>query len=135
MQDINMVVITGGLTKDAVIRNTQNGAFYSFSIGFTKSEKDKNGNWNNKSLYRDCSFFSKGAFWPNVLKKGTKLCIKGRLDTSEYTDPTGEQKKKDFIWVEDIQVFSSKKEEQKPAPVQEPEPDFTFPDEYDAPTF
>ena len=129
MQDINTVVISGGLTRDVTVRNTQNGYFYSFTIGFKKNEKDKQGNWIDKSLYRDCTYYSKAQFFAEALKKGTKVCIKGALDTNEYTDPTGVQKKKDFIRVEDLQIFSAKKAEQKPA---EPEPDFRFPDE---PTF
>ncbi len=134
MQDINMVVLTGGITKDAIVRNTQNGAFFSFSIGFTKREKDARGNWNDKSLYRDCSFFSKASFWADTLKKGTKVCIKGHLDTSEYTDTEGAQRKKEFIWVDEIQVFT-KKAEQKPAENSAPpiDPYFSFPDE--GPTF
>ena len=130
MQDINLVVITGGLTKDAVVRSTQNGSFYSFTIGFTKREKDRNGNYQNKSLYRDCSFWSKADFWTGALKKGTKLCIQGEFDTSEYQDQQGNQKKKDFIRVTDIQLFHSGKNEQEKKV--EPAEDFTFPDE---PTF
>lgn len=134
MQDINLVVVTGGLTKDAIVRSTQNGSFYVFSIGFTKREKDRDGNYVNKSLYRDCSFWSKADFWATALKKGTKLCVKGEMDSDEYTDPTGVQKRKDYIRVTDIQLFHSDKKEQ--APRREPSPDFTFADEVDdGPTF
>lgn len=129
MQDINLVILTGGLTKDAVVRSTQNGSFYSFSIGFTKRVKGRDGNYTNKSLYRECSYWSKADFWQDALKKGTKLCIKGELETDEYQDQQGQTKKKDYIRVTDIQIFHSEKKEQKPAP----SPDFYFDDE--GPTF
>ena len=136
MQDMNLVVLTGGLTKDAVVRDTQNGYFYSFSIGFNKSVKDSAGNWSDKSLYRDCSFFSKSDYYSKTLKKGTKICIKGELDTSEYKDSQGNDRRRDYIKVDDIQIFNStKKAEQKtqpkpasapvPAPAPEPEEDYS----------
>lgn len=129
MQDINVVIITGGLTKDVTVRNTQNGYFYSFSLGFNKSEKDKQGEWKEKSLYRDCTYFSKAQFFRDALKKGTKVCVKGTLDTSEYTDPSGAQKKKDFIKVEELQILSRKSQQKQ----DDFSADFTFPDE--TPTF
>jgi single-strand DNA-binding protein len=131
MQDINLIVVTGGLTKDAVVRSTQNGNFYSFSIGFTKRVKDRNGNYQNKSLYRDCSFWSKAGFWADALKKGTKLCVQGEFDTDVYQDQQGNERRKDYIRVTDIQLFHSAKNEQ--AKKAEPEPEFYFPDE--EPTF
>lgn len=134
MQDMNLVVLTGGLTKDAIVRDTQNGHFYSFSIGFNKTIKDSAGNWANKSLYRDCSFFSKSDFFAEALKKGTKICIKGSLDTDEYQDQQGNPKKKDIIKVDEIQIIGSKKAEQKPqakptpAPAQAPQPEEDYSD-------
>jgi single-strand DNA-binding protein len=130
MQDINVVILTGGLTKDVTIRNTQNGYFYSFSLGFNKSEKDRQGNWKEKSLYRDCTFYSKSQFYGNTLKKGTKVCVKGLLDTDEWTDQQGQTKKKDFIRVEELQILSKKAQQKQDDGWND---NFSFPDE--APTF
>ena len=133
MKDLNVVVLTGNLTRDAERRNTQNGYFFAFTVACKLSVKKSDGSFDEKAIFRNVSYFSKTDRVGELLKKGTKVCINGFMDTDEYTGRDGENKKKDYIKADLVQVFGNKpKEEPAPAPVENfADDDFDF----DSPVF
>jgi single-strand DNA-binding protein len=77
------LTVIGNVTKDAVLRRTQNGdAVLGFSVARTDRRTDK-------TTYVDCSLWGKraDALSPYVTK-GTKVYVEGELGTREYEGRT-----------------------------------------------
>ena len=80
---MKIIVIAGGLTRDAVLRRTQGGdPILGFSVGVSEG-RDK------PSTYFDCSLFGKrGEALEQYLKKGSKVTVCGDLSTREHEGTT-----------------------------------------------
>lgn len=80
---MKIIVIAGGLTRDAVLRRTQGGdPILGFSVGVSEG-RDK------PSTYFDCSLFGKrGEALEQYLKKGSKVTVCGDLSTREHEGKT-----------------------------------------------
>jgi len=92
---LNKVTLIGNLGKDPEIRSTKDGKeIASFSIATTESWKDKQTSeikdkteWHNVTAFGAVVGVIK-----NYVKKGSKLYIEGKLETSKYTDKQGVEK-------------------------------------------
>ena len=92
---VNKVILVGNLGKDPEIRTTKDGKeIASFSIATTESWKDKQTSerkdkteWHNITAFGAVVGVIK-----NYVKKGSKLYIEGKLETSKYTDKQGVEK-------------------------------------------
>ena len=90
MSSVNKTILIGLLGKDPEIRTTQNGKeIASFSLATSESWKNKTtGQKETKTEWHQISIFSPGLV--NVvkqyLKKGSKIYIEGKLETTNYTD-------------------------------------------------
>tara|TARA_R110002126_G_scaffold113348_2_gene251836 strand:- start:745 stop:1179 length:435 start_codon:yes stop_codon:yes gene_type:complete len=92
---LNKVTLIGNLGKDPEIRSTKDGKeIASFSIATTESWKDKQTSerkdkteWHNITAFGAVVGVIK-----NYVKKGSKLYIEGKLETSKYTDKQGVEK-------------------------------------------
>lgn len=80
MSNVNIAVISGGLTRDP--EQFSHGA--KLSVGVT--ERKKNGdNWENVSHYFDVVVFGTPGEWAvRDLRKGSKVTVQGRLDYRQW---------------------------------------------------
>jgi single-strand DNA-binding protein len=80
---MKQIIIAGGLTRDAVLRRTQQGdPILGFSVGVSEI-RDK------PSTYFDCSLFGKrGEALLPFLNKGIKVTVIGDLSTREHEGKT-----------------------------------------------
>jgi single-strand DNA-binding protein len=80
---MKQIIIAGGLTRDAVLRRTQQGdPILGFSVGVSEG-RDK------PSTYFDCSLFGKrGEALLPFLNKGTRVTVVGDLSTREHEGKT-----------------------------------------------
>ena len=107
---INQVLITGNLTRDAELRQTQSG--YSI-LGFTVAvnERRKNqqtGEWEDKPNYVNCKMFgSRAEKLQQYLTKGLKVAIAGRLSYSSW-ETNGQKHSKLEVLVDNIEFMTSR---------------------------
>ena len=82
---MKQIVISGGLTRDAVLRTTQAGEHVaSFSVAVSEGFGD-----NKRSLYFDCSLWGKrGQNLVPHLTKGSRVSVAGDLSTREHEGKT-----------------------------------------------
>ena len=111
---INRVCISGGLTRDSELRQTQGGSqILSFSVAVTDRRKDpQSGEWRDFPNYIDCALFGKRAeTLARFLSKGTKVFVEGKLRWSQW-ERDGQKRSKIEVIVDDVE-FSSRQRDSK----------------------
>jgi single-strand DNA-binding protein len=94
---INKVTLVGNLGRDPEVRTTQNGdRVVSFSLATSESWKDKatgdrkeKSEWHNVVIFNDAI----GKVAESYARKGSKIYLEGQLQTREYTDKDGNQRR------------------------------------------
>ena len=87
---LNRIMLIGNLGRDAETRfTTNNVSVTSFSMATTNSYKGKDGNWVNETTWHNITSFNLSDYFKDVLKKGKKVYVEGRLQKREYTDKEG----------------------------------------------
>lgn len=96
MSDINVVVLTGNLTRDAELIATNGGSsVLKFGIASNRSVKQQNGSYSDVPNFIDCTIFGKRAdALANVLTKGMKVSLEGELRYSSWIDKDGNNRSK-----------------------------------------
>ena len=112
---INRVIISGNLTRDPELRQTQSG-MPVMSMGVAVNDRRKNpqtGEWEDYPNFIDCTMFGQRAqSLANYLSKGTKVSIEGKLRWSQW-ERDGQKRSKIEVIVDEI-VFMSRREERQP---------------------
>lgn len=91
---VNIVVLSGRLTRDVELRYTPSGTPVSkLSIAFDRSFQ-KNGEWVQETSYIDAIVWSKrGEQCAESLHKGSAVLIEGSLKTRSYKDKDNQNRK------------------------------------------
>lgn len=107
---LNVVLISGRVTRDPELRYTQKGtATLRFSIAADRSIKDENGNFQNVTTFVDIMTWTKLAeICAENLHKGSPVIVQGRLEIRNYTDRDNQQKKITEIVAETVQFLEYK---------------------------
>lgn len=109
MSDINITCLTGRLTRDPEVRNTQSGMSI-MRLGVAVNDRRKNnqtGEWEDYVNWIDCVMFGTRA--ENVsryLRKGSKVAIEGKLRWSQWEDKQGGKRSKIEVIVDDLEFMS-----------------------------
>ena len=94
---VNKVILVGNLGRDPEVRRTGNGdPIVSFSVATAESWKDKaTGERKERTEWHNVTIFNEalGKIAEQYCKKGTKVYLEGQLQTREYTDKDGNQRK------------------------------------------
>jgi len=97
MSSVNKVILIGHLGRDPETRRTGNGdAVVSFSLATTESWRDKaTGDRKDKTEWHSVVIWNEGIgkIAEQYCKKGSKVYIEGQLQTREFTDKDGNQRK------------------------------------------
>jgi single-strand DNA-binding protein len=87
---MNKIQLIGIVAKDAEIRFANNNVTITkFGLGTTSSMKGKDGNWINETTWHNVVAFNLSDFMKNILKKGKKFYVEGRISKRDYTDKDG----------------------------------------------
>ena len=94
---VNKVILIGNLGRDPEVRRLNSGdSVVSFSLATTESWRDKASGerkdrteWHNIVIYNE----NLGRIAEQYCKKGSKIYLEGQLQTREYTDRDGNQRK------------------------------------------
>lgn len=99
MPEINLVMFTGRLTRDAANAFTQKGTAYSrFDIAVGRRYMDSVTNeWKEETVFVPAVLWGQQADrLKDRLKKGVPVMIEGRLQASDYQDKTTGQMRKGY---------------------------------------
>ncbi len=94
---VNKVILIGNLGRDPEVRRMNSGdSVVNFSVATTESWRDKaSGERKEKVEWHNVVIFNEplGKIAEQYLKKGSKVYLEGQLQTREYTDKDGNQRK------------------------------------------
>lgn len=107
---INRVIISGNLTRDPELRQTQSG-MPVLGLGVAVNDRRKNqttGEWEDYPNFIDCTMFgSRAEALSRYLSKGTKVAIEGKLRWSQW-EREGQKRSKIEVIVDELEFMSSR---------------------------
>lgn len=108
--NVNVVVITGNLTRDPELRHTGGGtAVCDLRVAVNSRRKDQSGNWVDKPNYFDVTVWgAQGENCANYLSKGRPVAIEGRLDWREWETKEGGKRQAVQIIANTVQFLGSR---------------------------
>jgi single-strand DNA-binding protein len=111
-KDLNKVMLIGRLGQDPEIRYTQSGiAVTTFSVATNFRWKDQEGNWQDRTEWHNLKAWRGLAeTCSTYLKKGSRVYIEGRLETSSWEDENKKKHYKTEIVIDDMIMLDSKGE-------------------------
>ena len=94
---VNKVILIGNLGRDPEVRRMGSGdPVVNFSLATTESWRDKtSGERKDRTEWHNIVIFNEnlGKIAEQYCKKGSKVYVEGQLQTREYTDKDGNQRK------------------------------------------
>lgn len=94
---VNKVILVGNCGRDPEVRTFPSGdRVVSFSLATTESWRDKaTGERKDRTEWHNVSVFNEalGKIAEAYVRKGSKVYLEGQLQTREYTDKDGNQRK------------------------------------------
>lgn len=113
--DINRVTVTGRLTRDAELRQTQGGtAILAFGIAVNDRRKNnQTGEWEDVPSFVDCVLFGNRAqSIAQYLVKATKVAVEGKLRWSQWEDKSGQKRSKLEVVVDELVLMGGGQRQQ-----------------------
>lgn len=114
---INQVLITGNLTHDAELRQTQSDlSILKFRVAVNERKKNQaTGEWENFPNYVNCTMFgSRAEKLQQYLTKGLKVAVNGRLSYSSW-EQDGQRHSKLEVLADNIEFMTSRNKDAQPA--------------------
>ena len=112
---INKVFLLGHVGKDPDIRSTDGGSLVaSFSLATSDRQKDRQGNWQDKTEWHNLVAFNRTAeIVRDYVKKGDRLHVEGKVQTRSWDDKeSGQKRYRTEIFVIDLTLLSGRSEQQ-----------------------
>jgi single-strand DNA-binding protein len=112
MENVNVVVITGHLTRDPELRHPQGGtALCDMRVAVNGRRKNSHDEWVDKPNYFDVTVWgARGESCATYLSKGRPVAIDGRLDWREWEAKDGGKRQAVQIVADTVQFLGAKKE-------------------------
>jgi single-strand DNA-binding protein len=108
--NINVVAITGNLTRDPELRTLPSGtSVCELRVAVNSRRKDESGNWVDKPNYFDVTVWgAQGENCSTYLSKGRPVAIEGRLDWREWEAKDGTKRQAVQIIANSVQFLGSR---------------------------
>ena len=109
--NINVVAITGNLTRDPELRSTPSGtSVCKLRVAVNSRRKDgQSGEWVDKPNYFDVTVWgAQGENCANYLSKGRPVAVEGRLDWREWESQDGGKRQAVEIIANSVQFLGSR---------------------------
>lgn len=116
-KSVNKVILLGTLGRDPEVKYTPSGtAVAKFSMATNERFKDKEGNWQDRTEWHNIVAWQRTAeIIGEYVKKGDRLYLEGKLQTSSWDDKqTGEKKYRTEIIANDIVLVGGKRDAGSP---------------------
>lgn len=110
---MNHVAVAGNLTRQPELRTTQSGtAVLSFGIAVNDRRKNASGQWEDAPNFFECvTFGSRASALGDVLAKGMKVAVSGKLRYSSWEKDGRRHSKVDII-ANEIELMQNRRPEQ-----------------------
>ena len=110
MYSLNKAQLIGNLTRDPEVRQLSIGvAVCSFSVATNQVWNDQNGVRQEKAEFHDIVAWRKLAeIAGQLLSKGSKVYVEGRLQTREWDAPDGSKRRKTEVIAENLILLDKK---------------------------
>ena len=111
--NVNVVVITGNLTRDPELRHTPSGtAVCSLRVAVNTRRKDnQTGEWTEKPNYFDVTVWgNQGESCAQYLSKGRPVGIDGRLEWREWEAQDGSKRQAVEIIADSVQFLGGRQD-------------------------
>lgn len=107
---INKAIISGNLTRDAELRQTNNNgtAVLNFTVAVNdRRRNNQTGEWEDYPNYIDCTLFgNRATAIKDYMVKGQKVAVEGKLRWSQWEDKeTGKSRNKVGVLVDEIEFM------------------------------
>lgn len=124
MSSINVVAISGNLTRDPELKATAGGSsVLRFSVAVNERRKDpRTGEWGDYPNFVDCAVFGNRAdALSRLLAKGSKVSVQGKLSYSAW-ERDGQKRSKLEVTAHEVELMSQRRDQRQeaPAPYQAP---------------
>ena len=109
--NVNVVVVTGNLTKDPELRTTPNGtSVCKLRVAVNSRRKDAaSGEWVDKPNYFDVTVWgAQGENCATYLSKGRPVAVEGRLDWREWEAQDGSKRQAVEIIADNVQFLGGR---------------------------
>ena len=108
--NINVVVITGNLTKDPELRSLPSGtSVCELRVAVNSRRRDQSGEWVDKPNFFDVTVWgAQGENCSTYLSKGRPVAIEGRLDWREWETQEGGKRQAVQIIANSVQFLGSR---------------------------
>lgn len=115
---INVVCLSGNLTRDADLRTTAGGTqVLSLGIAVNERVKGPDGSWTDRPNFVDAVLFgSRAEKLEQYLSKGTKVAVSGHLHYSSW-ERDGQKRSKLEVIVDELEFMSKGRQERQPAKI------------------
>lgn len=119
-RSLNRVLIIGNATNDITLRYTSsNDAFCTFTLATDRSWKTEKGEQKEETeFHRFVAWGKLAEICSQLIKKGTKTFVQGRLSTRTIKGSDGVEKTYTEIVVEDMIILSAAKPKEETATIQ-----------------
>lgn len=109
-RNMNVVVITGNLTRDPELRSLPSGtSVCEMRVAVNSSRKDQSGEWVDKPNYFDVTVWgAQGENCATYLSKGRPVAVEGRLDWREWEAKDGSKRQSVSIIANSVQFLGSR---------------------------
>lgn len=123
-RSLNQVMLIGNLTRDPEMRYTPQGtAVCTFGVATNREWKTESGEKKEDVEFHNVVAWNKLAeICANLLKKGRKVFVEGRLSTRSWQGQDGAQKQRTEIVISDMIILDKKGEEGGSVSFDIPEP-------------
>jgi len=109
-RSLNLAQLIGNLTRDPELKYTSTGSAYcTFGVATNRDWKT-DGEVKQQTDYHNIVAWGKlGELCSQLLKKGTKVYVSGRIQTREWDGQDGQKNRRTEIVIEDMLILDSKK--------------------------
>ena len=110
---MNKVILIGNLTKNIDLKYLTTGvAVGESSMAINQVYKKQDGTKVQDTCFIDIVMYGRSAEISNqYLKKGSKLCIEGKLNFQQWSDQHGNKRSKHIVSVEKVEFLDTKSDD------------------------
>lgn len=134
-RSLNKAQIIGNLTRDPELRYTPQGtAVCSFTIATNRQWRTESGDMRDEAEFHRIVAWDKLAeICANLLSKGKKVFVEGRLQSRRWTGQDGQQRTTVEIVISDMLLLDSSRSPSEPTDLSQQEEPIDLPEDFDQP--
>ncbi|MFZ5425268.1 MAG: single-stranded DNA-binding protein [Patescibacteria group bacterium] len=112
-RSVNKVILVGNLTRDPELRYTPQGhAVVGFGVATNREWKSEGEKKESTEFHNIVAWNKLAELCSQLLTKGTKVYVEGRLQTRDWVNDSGEKRYKTEVVIEEMIVLSSRKDDE-----------------------